>query len=348
MPPGPRRRLVAALCSAEAVIGVAILSVFAGLHDGSVSASSEHEHAAAASASRTLATGSAPHITVDDRVARVLVTAWDASSVQIDDHASHGRVAPLSIEQSGNEISIVRPSGEHRWLFHHHSRVTLVLHVPRAARMSIRHSNGATLHGINAPVSVRASNGRIEVVDHDGDIDATTSNAVIAFENVRAGSASARTSNGSVSFENVRAARALARTSNASIELDRLRTGALDAQTSNANVHATGVTIDGTGASGTVATSNAEIAFSGTLGSSGGYRFSSSNGDIHLVLPRNADLTIDAKAQRGGIAASEGVAFSGDARDPHRVARLGDGRAPVMVATSNASVIVRTDALLNE
>jgi DUF4097 and DUF4098 domain-containing protein YvlB len=116
------------------------------------------------------------------------------------------------------------------------------LTVPKSTTngVTVKTSNGAIdLADLAGPARLDTSNGRIAVAAHAGGVHAATSNGAIELSNIT-GSADARTSNGAITLRGI-AARAIAHTSNGRVlvTLAANNASAIDVQTSNGSADVT-------------------------------------------------------------------------------------------------------------
>jgi DUF4097 and DUF4098 domain-containing protein YvlB len=162
----------------------------------------------------------------------------------------------------------------------------------------------------NSSLTLVTSNGRIEAINVQGYVLATTSNGEIV---TRAGhDVHLESSNGSITMSKPQGA-VVARTSNAAVDI-------LDADRVSADVF----------------TSNGAIAFSGTL-APGDHRFQTSNAGLSLRLPADQGFSIDghttnatATTDFAGLTAAAG-SVSGT---------VGDGSARITAEASNGTLSV--------
>ncbi len=271
---------------------------------------------------RTLSLKSDGELRVKGFNGRIRLETWnrDEVEVQADIRENERNEVTLKAESKDGRAEIIasRPGSEEqrRWTFGWSSGstgVSYVLRVPAKVRAELETTNGqVTVQGLQAPLDVRTSNGRVEIRDQgaearvrtsngsvqleavQGNAEVTTSNARVEAHGVR-GELRVHTSNGSVDARDVEG-RTSIRTSNSRVVVQRLKGPAtvessngsllaerldddLRASTSNAGVELIDVLgkVD-------VRTSNGSLRAQGLNGKDRGIRLQTSNASLILDL----------------------------------------------------------------
>lgn len=137
-----------------------------------------------------------PNLT--DVVIEAAITAGGRSTNDANDRLSRTRLG-ISRDTAGKlTITPTFPTPNRS-----HDGASITVHIPHASTVKIVTSNGSvTAHGLNAPLTATASNGRINVYDWIGHANLTTSNGRVTIAGLT-GNLTVRTSNGRVQVDDL-------------------------------------------------------------------------------------------------------------------------------------------------
>lgn len=160
-----RTGIVAVLLAVEAFIAGGILTQASSLHP-------EHYHA---TETADLDAGGTPHVVVDDRDSRIVVTPSTDGRVHVADMSetygfvwrSSGGPSRLSIARTGDGVSVTRPSSGGMGIdILGFDRARVTLSVPPGSYVDVKGCDGADLTGLRAQsVSVTCQDGSLHVSD---------------------------------------------------------------------------------------------------------------------------------------------------------------------------------------
>jgi hypothetical protein len=209
---------------------------------------------------RTLETGPAPHVTIDDDDAVLTVSVRPGTAVSvIEERRVRGWVRggdqPLSIERTSDGVSIERSSGIAVAFGSIERRLDVV--IPPGTDLDVQNAGTTTLSGLRADASLHSDNGSVIVSDHRGALTVKTDNGRIELHDIAGPSVDVSSDNGRVIFDGVRTDAVAIETDNARIEIARsvLRGGKI--QTDNGRIRlaldpSSNVTVTAHAASGKV------------------------------------------------------------------------------------------------
>jgi DUF4097 and DUF4098 domain-containing protein YvlB len=251
----------------------------------------------------------------------VEILSWEKNTVQITgakyaSREENMRAIRIDIKAAPDSIVIrtVRPAEVRSG----NMGARYFIRVPREVELALVHSSngqlrvedtqgGARLETSNAPVRLRALNGRLDV----------------------------RTSNGSIECDDI-AGDAVLHTSNASVRGDRFR-GAVEAVTSNGSIHMAGFAPPA-GRPLRFQTSNASIDLTFDEWQGNPVQASSSNGSITLRLPANARAEIKATTTNSSITSDLDISMRGPISKTRIDGTLNGGGPLIDLSTSNAPI----------
>lgn len=172
-----RSSIVAALVVVEvAIVAVALYAIGVG-RPGTVMGGMQHYNFAGKSFP-ALATGYAPHVTIDDPQSRVEVKTSSDGTVHVTDltnvqglrFPSDSGIPPLTVSRTADGVAISRPP-HHEFFLMGMSEERIEVEVPAASRLEIGHCEGADVTGLTGGVFVRSQDGHIALDDVKGTVD---------------------------------------------------------------------------------------------------------------------------------------------------------------------------------
>lgn len=288
-------------------------------------------------------------ITIDTLNGMVSVTGWNEDYVSIEisqyirsyeeESVTEGfEITKPQVSSSGNDLEIRVPRvAKSRELTGY--GVNIVAKVPYEIinRVDVKTSNGKMeFINLNADINGDSSNGKVYVSEINGSIYIDTSNGGMDISDVT-GDVEFNSSNGGLEGYNLEGY-LKARTSNSSIEL-RNSTLEIDAKTSNGNI-----TIENsrlTGTNNRLDSSNGRILVDSELPSSGTVELDSSNGKITMRIPEDTKASIDADTSNGSVQIIDFPISISKMDKTSLVGNInGGGDLDISIRTSNASIII--------
>ncbi len=309
-----RSTLIAALVVVElAIVGTAVRS-FGGGGGGDRSGShgwgpfgfGRAEAAVRTPLDRHFATGLAPHVVIEVGDVGVTIQTAPGPDVHVVERLEQhgwvsGSVPPVRAEQTADGVRIVSPSGSGMHVVMGELVHELLVTVPATATLAVTGGDRIAATGLRARFTGHTDNGAIRLRDHQGDVDATSSN-------------------GRVELIDVRAAGVKVHTDNGRLVLTRVVADRLEASTDNGRIVAAAVRL----ADGAITTSNGRISVAYTADSDATLTAHTSAGRLDV-------------AGSGAAAAEDGNDEGGD-ENHQRVLRLGAGRGRFEISTDNGSI----------
>jgi hypothetical protein len=291
------------------VVGLMIRSLCGRSHDAGYSLAPAHVSAAAAvgaaSAGRTaktIETGPAPHVVIDDDQATLTVSVRPGTAVDVTEQIQfsgwmRGSGRPVTIEKTSDGVSITQPDSEDFIAFGSVRRRLDVV-VPPGARLDVANAGSIKVSGLRAEATLHSGDGSIVVSDQRGALDVKTDDGRIELHDVEAPSVAVGSDNGRVTFDGVRADRVAISTDNGRIDVVRsvLRNG----------------------------------------------KIQTDNGRIRLALDPNSDVTVSAHTSSGKVVAEAPltVVSGGDDDDAPSTIRVGNGAGRLEVGSDDGSITV--------
>ena len=225
------------------IVGLMLRSVAGGHDAGALITSAQIGSASPAPArdggARTIETGSAPDVVIDDEGATLTVTALTGASVAVRNRSEHGwfdhHEAPLRIEKTSGGVQILRAPGDAGIMFGSPRRELDVV-VPPQARLEVRNAGAMVVSGLRADAVLHSDDGSVRVRDNRGDLRVSTDNGRIELSDVEASYVEAGSDDGRITFDRVRADRVAVSTDNGRIEVQRSRLRGGKIQTDNGRV----------------------------------------------------------------------------------------------------------------
>lgn len=269
-------------------------------------------------------------LVVDNRNGSVEVMGWERSEIEVTGtrYASTEealRDIRIQVEPGAGEVrvrSVLPRRGDSGWGMGNSGGVRYVIRVPqRAVLDEVVTSNGAIrAENLQGTARLRTSNGRVEVLRLQGDLDVTTSNGSVEARELT-GSATVRTSNGAISLEDVR--------------------GRLEATTSNGSIRAR-LSDPVADQPVRLTSSNGAVDLTMEAVRNNPVQLTTSNSSITLRLPATVDAELEADTSNSRINSDFDVQIGpGKLSKGHVSGRLGRGGAPVTLRTSNGNINVR-------
>jgi hypothetical protein len=207
----------------------------------------------------------------------------------------------------------------------------------RAVRPSMRHGNYGVRYAIKVPRKVvldrlATSNGSIRVADTSGPARLKTSNGHIDVQRLL-GALSAETSNSSIEALDIDGSVDL-HTSNGHIRVEGLR-GSLDATTSNSSIRAR---IEQAGESVRAQSSNGNIDLSLPSNANCPVRAHTSNSSITVHMPGEVNARLTADTSNSSITSDFELRMRGEFNKHHLEGTIGNGGSLIELSTSNGGI----------
>lgn len=251
---------------------------------------------------RTLETGPAPHVTIDDDDALLTVSVRSGTTVSVTEErrvrgwVRGGSDLPLSVQRTADGVSIQQP-GDLIVAFGSVERKLNVV-VPPGTDLDVQNAGTTTLAGLRADASLHSDNGSVSVSDHRGALTVKTDNGRIELHDIAGPSVDVSSDNGRVIFDGVRTDTVAVSTDNGRIEIGRslLRGG----------------------------------------------KIQTDNGRIRLALDPTSDVTVTAHAASGKVIAEAPLQAvrTGDDDDAPSTIRVGSGTGRLEVGSDDGSITV--------
>jgi DUF4097 and DUF4098 domain-containing protein YvlB len=244
---------------------------------------------------KTLKIDTGGRLEVDTEVGALIVTGASRSDVHVV-VTSRGRdlddILTLRFDEGGKTARITgKKKGHHLFGWSDGDRVRFEIEVPTATALDLETSGGGIrVESIHGDVRLHTSGGAIDVRDLVGDLDGHTSGGGVVVKSIK-GKTRVETSGGSIDGADLQGP-VTADTSGGGITVRHV-TGDLKAHSSGGSIR-----IEEAGGLVDADTSGGGIRASFARGNSKGGTLESSGGSIELALDPNADLEIDASADR--------------------------------------------------
>lgn len=238
----------------------------------------------------------------------VHVSTWDRDAVRIV--ASAPRAVPLRIERKGAALVVHTKDGRA-------VRVDYGLTAPRAADLVI--------HGVDSPVTIDGSNGKVEVHNVKGDVSVRGGRGRVGVHSVE----------GSIEITGARA-NVEVHSVNRPVVL-RDVTGDVRVSVVNGAIECEG--IDSSHVEAT--TVNGSIRYVGTIRPDGRYELNSHNGEIDLTLPSDASARVHVATFNGTLRAHFPVTLDEGAQGKTFDFTLGSGDARIELNSFNGEIQIR-------
>lgn len=305
-----RWAIVAALGVVELwIVGLMLRSISGGhvsahAADGpKTSVASGPQNAPTLGASRSVDTGPAPHVVIDDKNAKLTVSVRPGTTVSVNEETGvhgwvHGSRHPIVVKRTADGVQIVRGDGPLE-VFMGFIERRLDVVVPPAARLEVRNAGSTTIAGLRADVAVHSEDGSIVVSDLRGALDARTEDGRIELFDVDAPSLDVVSDNGRIVLDRVRADTIAVTTDDGRIEIGRslLRGG----------------------------------------------KIRTGSGRIVLGLDPRSDVTVSARASSGKVLAESPLIATSAGEDDRMptIVRFGAGSGRLDVGTGDGSISIR-------
>jgi hypothetical protein len=254
--------------------------------------------------SKTMDTGPAPHVVIDDDDATLTVSVRPGSTVAVNEETDvrgwvRGSQHPVTMERTGDGVEIVR-SGNGLVVSMGLVRRRLDVVVPPAARLDVKNAGSTTISGLRADAAVHSDDGSIVVSDVHGAVSVRTDDGRIELHSVDGPSVDVNSENGRVLLDRVRALRVAVTTDDGRIEVVRSLLG--------------------------------------------GGKIQTNNGRISLELDPRSDVTVKARASSGKVIAQAPLIAAGgsddDDDDSPSTIRVGSGSGQLDVGSDDGSILV--------
>ncbi len=284
------------------VVGLMICSV-AGGHMANFSRLSAHRTApdAGLRAAKTLETGPAPHVVIDDKNATLTVTVQPGTIVSVSEKTDvqgwvSGKRRPLVVERTADGVRIARGDGPLEVFMGLVERRLDVI-VPPAARVDVRNAGSTALSGLRADAVLHSDAGSIVVNDQRGTLDVRTDDGRIELHGVVAPSVELASDSGRIVLDGVQADRVAVSTDDGRIDVWRSLLHAGKMQTAN--------------------------------------------GHIGLELDPRSDVTVSARTSSGKVTADAPLLLAGgDGGHSSSSIRVGNGSGRLEVGSDDGSIRV--------
>jgi hypothetical protein len=260
------------------------------------------QDAARGRVAKTVETGAAPHVVIDDDEAALSISVRPGTTVEVFEERRisgwfHGALQPLSIVKTNDGVSITQPGGGLAVTFGSIRRRLDVV-VPPAARIDVRAAASVTAAGLRADATLHSDDGSILVSDQRGAVRLKTDNGRIELRDVDAPAVDVGSDNGRIVFDRVRADRVAVVTDDGRIDISRslLRGG----------------------------------------------KIRTDSGRIRLGLDSHSNVTVTARASSGKIVAEPPLTVAngnGDSDAPASI-RVGNGMGRLEVGSDDGSITV--------
>jgi DUF4097 and DUF4098 domain-containing protein YvlB len=258
---------------------------------------------AAGRTSKTLETGSAPHVVISDDAATITISVRAGTTVAVvEDRRGgswfhHGSSPSASIVKTSDGVSITQTEGSLAMSFGSAARRLDVV-VPPAAHVEVQAASSITASGLRAAATLHSDDGSIVLSDQRGAVELKTDNGRIELNDVEGPSVDVGSDNGRVVFDRVRTDRVAVVTDNGRIDVSRSRLR--------------------------------------------GGKIQTDSGRIRLGLVPDSDVTVSARASSGKIVAEPPltIASEGSDSDAPATIRVGNGSGRLEVASDDGSITV--------
>jgi hypothetical protein len=290
------------------IVGLMIRSLGGVGREADFSRPAAHPYAAEAVAAgggrtvKTVETGPAPHVVVDDDGAALNISVHPGTTVDVLEEGRisgwvHGTLQPPSVVKTSDGVSITQPDGGPAVTFGLVRRRLDVV-VPPAARVDVRAAASIAASGLRADATLRSEDGSIVLSDQRASVRLKTDNGRIELHDVEAPSVEASSDNGRLVLDRVRADRVAIVTDNGRIDVSRslLRGG----------------------------------------------KIQTDSGRVRLQLDPRSDVTVTARAASGKIVADPPLTITnaGDDSDAPASIRVGNGAGRLEVGSDDGSITV--------
>lgn len=293
------------------IIGLIIRSVGGG-HETGFSPLTAHFASAAAAQSvpggrttKTLETGPAPHVVIDDDAATLRVSVRPGTSVAITEQTNaggwpRGNTRPSTIEKTDDGVRIAQADRTSNAVVMSFGSVgrRLDVVVPPGALLDVQNAGPMTVSGLRADVTLHSDDGSIAVADIRGSVRVKTDNGRVELTDVEAPSIDVGSDNGHVAFDRVRADHVAVITDNGRIDVLRslLRGG----------------------------------------------KIQTDSGRVRLALDPRSDVTVSATASAGKVIAQAPLTAvrAADDDDAPSTIRVGSGAGRLEVGSDDGSITV--------
>jgi hypothetical protein len=173
---------------------------------------------------KTFQTGAIPHVVLDVDSTDVKIEGADVGAVHVAGeqriYSREGSVrATLTAVQTVDGVQVSAESG----ITNDDFERSVVITVPRGARVEIAHARAVSVTGLAAKLVVRVDNHDVRIADHHGDLDVQTGDGAIVVTNAQGGTFSLHTDNGSLKLASSGADHLDAGTDSGSISAGGLR-----------------------------------------------------------------------------------------------------------------------------
>lgn len=269
----------------------------------------------AGSALPALEAGSSPNVLIDDMDDGVTVTPSTDGRVHVTDMSyasgwgwSNGQRPKLTMTRTAGGVSISRPSESDDTIeIFGSSREHIDVQVPPNARLSIVHSSGADVTGLNANVAVHSDDGHITVKQIRGNVALATLDGAIEADDVVANSFTASSNDG--------------------------------------HIDATALHVVGSGANANLHTDDGHITVAAEFAPGGNYSIASLDGHVNVTLPSTSDLGVTASTDDGRIVRDGKTVADGDG--PSNTSfTLGAGSGHLHVSTNDGTIEFTTNGAI--
>ncbi len=238
-------------------------------------------------------------LTVDADLGSIDVRSGTSNRVEVEvvreaRNAEALRDLDLSIDQSGNDVTVSAKLPHSNWFRHNRLRLSFFITVPRTYNVDLKTSGGSVkVADLEGKVLAKTSGGGLDLGQIVGPVEGKTSGGSIKLQSCR-GSADIRTSGGGIDIGDVDGDVA-AETSGGSINIEQAR-GRVHARTSGGgiDVHEVFGEIDASTSGGSVSATILEQP-------SGDCRLSTSGGGIEVRMAENIGFDVDAKTSGGRV-----------------------------------------------
>ncbi len=256
--------------------------------------------------SQSFTTSAPPHLVVEMFNGTVDVAAGSDNSVKIDVVKRGGGISQADAKDDlkNVEVTMKQDGDTIRVIARRTDQRVDIGNSGASARLSV--PNGATL-------DLRSSNGAITSTGAVGDVKAQTSNGPIDIQD-SLGQINLNTSNGPITLNG--------------------GSGSVDVEPSNGPINVTADNVLVTGR-----TSNGSLHFTGSL-AQGRSELTTSNGDVVVSLPANAQFAVNADTSNAKITSDYAVTSS-DSSDNHLSGTVGnDPGVTLRLQTSNGPIVI--------
>jgi hypothetical protein len=284
-----------------------------------------------------LAAGSSPHVVIDDRDDRVIVTTSNDGLVHVTDqsHAQGYVWGPsadrpkLVVTRTGDGVSIVRNAQDElqvRWFGFSDTEERIAVAIPASSTLTVVHSGGDDVTGLSGKVDVMSNDGHITLASLRGDVKASSDDGYIEANNVQAANIALQSNDGH-------------------IELRDASANAVNADTQDGHVTVDGLHVTGNGARATIHSGDGPVTVSADFAPGGTYDISTDDGHIIVHLPQSANLAVVATTNDGRIVRDGNSLESGNSGSNDSFT-LGGGSGRLHVSSDDGTIEFMTNGAL--